>query len=76
LENKEIARILEETADLMEIAAQDPFRIRSYRAGAAAVEGHPERVEDILRDRASARGWPRCSRKSWSAEAASGATSC
>jgi DNA polymerase (family 10) len=50
LENKEIARILEETADLMEIAAQDPFRIRSYRAGAAAVEGHPERVEDILRD--------------------------
>jgi DNA polymerase (family 10) len=50
LENKEIARILGETADLMEIAAQDPFRIRSYRSGAAAVEEHPERVVDILRD--------------------------
>jgi len=50
LENKEIARVLAETADLMEIAAQDPFRIRSYRSGAAAVEGHPDRVEDILRD--------------------------
>jgi DNA polymerase (family 10) len=50
LENKEIARILAETADLMEIAAEDSFRIRSYRNGAAAVEGHPERVEDILRD--------------------------
>jgi DNA polymerase (family 10) len=50
LENKEIARVLWETADLMEIAAEDSFRIRSYRNGATAVEGHPERVEDILRD--------------------------
>jgi DNA polymerase (family 10) len=50
LENKEIARVLAETADLMEIAAEDSFRIRSYRNGATAVEGHPERVEDILRD--------------------------
>ena len=29
LENKEIARLLVETADLMEIAAEDSFRIRS-----------------------------------------------
>jgi DNA polymerase (family 10) len=50
LENKEIARVLAETADLMEIAGEDPFRIRSYRNGAAAVEGYPERIEDILRD--------------------------
>src|SRR5215469_4054781 len=34
----------------MEIAGEDSFRIRSYRNGATAVEGHPERVEDILRD--------------------------
>jgi len=50
LENKEIARILQETADLMEIAAEDGFRIRSYRNGATAVEGFPERIADILRD--------------------------
>src|SRR5262245_33599068 len=50
MENKEIARLLVETADLMEIAGEDGFRIRSYRNGATAVEGHPERVEDILRD--------------------------
>ncbi|MGD0497956.1 MAG: DNA polymerase/3'-5' exonuclease PolX [Bryobacteraceae bacterium] len=50
MENKEIARVLAETADLMEIAGEDPFRIRSYRNGAAAVEGYPERIEDILRD--------------------------
>ena len=50
MENREIARVLWETADLMEIAAEDSFRIRSYRNGATAVEGHPERIEDILRD--------------------------
>jgi DNA polymerase (family 10) len=50
LENKEIARVLWETADLMEIAAEDGFRIRSYRNGATAVEGYPERIVDILRD--------------------------
>jgi DNA polymerase (family 10) len=50
MENKEIARVLWETADLMEIAAEDSFRIRSYRNGATAIEGHPERVIDILRD--------------------------
>src|ERR1022692_2830905 len=50
MENKEIARVLWETADLMEIAGEDSFRIRSYRNGATAVEGHPERVEDILKD--------------------------
>jgi DNA polymerase (family 10) len=50
MENREIARLLSETADLMEIAAEDPFRIRSYRNGASAIEGYPERVEDILRD--------------------------
>jgi DNA polymerase (family 10) len=50
LENKEIARLLWETADLMEIAAEDSFRIRSYRNGATAVEGYPERIVEILAD--------------------------
>ena len=50
MENREIARLLWETADLMEIAGEDSFRIRSYRNGATAVEGYPERIEDILED--------------------------
>ncbi len=50
MENPEIARMLAETADLMEIAGEDPFRIRSYRNAAAAIESHPERIVDILRD--------------------------
>jgi DNA polymerase (family X) len=50
MENKEISRILYETAALMEIAGEDSFRIRSYRNGAAAVESYPERIADILQN--------------------------
>jgi DNA polymerase (family 10) len=42
--------VLAETADLMEIAGEDSFRIRSYRNAASAIEGFPERVDDILRN--------------------------
>jgi DNA polymerase (family 10) len=38
MENIEIARLLDETAALLEIDAADPFRIRSYRRAAEAVE--------------------------------------
>ncbi|MDQ2844161.1 MAG: DNA polymerase/3'-5' exonuclease PolX [Acidobacteriota bacterium] len=48
MENKEIARLLYETADLMEVAGEDGFRIRSYRNAAAAIASHPERVADII----------------------------
>ena len=50
MENKDIARLLSETADLMEVAGEDGFRIRSYRNGAAAILGYPERVQDIVAD--------------------------
>jgi DNA polymerase (family 10) len=48
MENREFARVLAETADLMEIAGEDGFRIRSYRNAASAIEGYAERVDDIL----------------------------
>ena len=48
MENREFARILHETADLMEIAGEDGFRIRSYRNGASAIEGYPESISAIL----------------------------
>src|SRR6185312_6641536 len=50
MENKEIARLLSETADLMEIGGEDGFRIRSYRNAAAALESYPERIEDLVRN--------------------------
>src|SRR5712692_1348229 len=48
MENAEFAALLSETADLMEIAGEDPFRIRSYRNAAAAIETCPDRIADIL----------------------------
>ena len=48
MENKDFSQLLSETADLMEVAGEDGFRIRSYRNAAAAILGHPERVQDIL----------------------------
>jgi DNA polymerase (family 10) len=50
MENREIARLLAETADLMEIAAENPHPIRAYRNAATIIDGYPERIEDIVRD--------------------------
>ncbi len=48
MDNKAIANILYETADLLEIDAADSFRIRSYRNAAQAVENHSESIKDII----------------------------
>src|SRR6266567_1063025 len=48
MENREIARLLAETADLMEIGGEDGFRIRSYRNAASVIETYPEKIEDII----------------------------
>ena len=48
MENRDIAKILTETADLMEIAAEDGFRIRSYRNAASAIESYPESIMAML----------------------------
>ncbi len=48
LDNRTIAGILYETADLMEIDNADPFRIRSYRNAAEAIEGLPSPIWDII----------------------------
>ena len=50
MNNKEIASTLNETADLMEIAGMDGFRIRSYRNAAVVIESYTEIIEDIVRD--------------------------
>jgi DNA polymerase (family 10) len=48
VDNKSIATVLYETADLLEIDGQDSFRIRSYRNAAQAVENHTEQIRDII----------------------------
>ena len=48
MDNKAIANILYETADLLEIDGQDSFRIRSYRNAAQAIENHSQQIKEII----------------------------
>jgi len=48
VDNKSIAGILYETADLLEVDAADSFRIRSYHNAAEAIEGWPQLISDMI----------------------------
>ena len=48
MDNKAIAGILYETADLLEIDGQDSFRIRSYRNAAEAIEAQHQQISDLI----------------------------
>ncbi len=50
MDNKSIAGILYETADLLEIDGQDSFRIRSYRNAAEAIEAFPQQISELISD--------------------------
>src|SRR5215813_9587126 len=50
MENKAIAGLLYETADLLEIDNQDPFRIRSYRRAAEAIEALDQQVSQLINE--------------------------
>jgi DNA polymerase (family 10) len=50
VDNKSIAGILYETADLLEVDGQDSFRIRSYRNAAEAIEGLPQQITDLIEE--------------------------
>jgi DNA polymerase (family 10) len=48
MDNKAIAGILYETADLLEIDGGDSFRIRSYRNAAEAIEAQTQQIADLI----------------------------
>jgi DNA polymerase (family X) len=50
MDNRSIAQLFAETADLLEISAADPFRIRSYRRAAEAVESSTIQLSEIADD--------------------------
>ena len=50
MDNISIARLLDETASLLEIDSADPFRIRSYRRAAEAVEQQTTQLATIADD--------------------------
>ena len=47
VENAAIARLLGEIADLLEIRADNPFKIRAYRNAAETIAAEPARVADL-----------------------------
>lgn len=50
MDNRSIAQLLADTADLLEISGGDPFRIRSYRRAAEAVESSTVQLSTIADD--------------------------
>src|SRR5271166_4717398 len=50
MDNKTMARMLAETADLLEVSGGDSFRIRSYRIAADAVESTTVQLSTIAGD--------------------------
>ena len=50
MDNRSIAQLLDETADLLEIDGGDSFRIRSYRRAAEAVQGTTVALSEVAQD--------------------------
>lgn len=49
MDNADVARLLDEVADLLEIKGDNPFRVRAYRTAARTVESLGESVESICK---------------------------
>src|SRR5256886_2534982 len=47
MDNRAIARILKEIADLLEIKDDNPFKIRAYRNGADIASNHPHELSQL-----------------------------
>ena len=50
MDNKQIARILRETAQLLEIDGAIIGRYRSYEKAAELIDGLPESIEEMVKD--------------------------
>jgi DNA polymerase (family 10) len=50
MENIEIARVLNEYADLLDIQDENPFRVRSYRKAAQTIEGLSRPVVELVEE--------------------------
>jgi DNA polymerase (family 10) len=48
MKNADIARALDELADLLELRGENPFRVRAYRNGANAIEAMEQPLTNIL----------------------------
>ena len=49
MQNADIGRLLDDVADLLEISAANPFRVRAYRNAARTVRDHPDPLDGLVR---------------------------
>jgi DNA polymerase (family 10) len=49
MQNADMARLLGEVADLLEISAGNPFKVRAYRNAARTVADHPDPIAELVR---------------------------
>jgi DNA polymerase (family X) len=49
MQNAEIARLLADVADLLEISAGNPFKVRAYRNAARTVADHPDPIAELVK---------------------------
>ena len=49
MQNADIGRLLDEVADLLEISAANPFRVRAYRNAARTVRDQPDPLDELVR---------------------------
>lgn len=50
MENAEVARVLAEIAELLELTGGNPFKVRAYRRAAQAIDLHPGSISELWRD--------------------------
>lgn len=50
MENDEVAKVLDDTADMLEVAGENFFRVRAYRNAARAIRDQIERVADLTEE--------------------------
>ncbi len=50
MENDEVAKVLDETANMLELAGENFFRVRAYRNAAAAIRDHAVQVADLSQE--------------------------
>ena len=48
MQNADIARLLSDVADLLEISAGNPFKVRAYRNAARTVADHPDPIGELV----------------------------
>jgi DNA polymerase (family 10) len=50
MENDEVAKVLDETADMLEVAGENFFRVRAYRNAARAIRDQTMQVADLTQE--------------------------